>query len=471
MNITEKLKPAAIFTISMIGITSTLLFQAYYLYDTYRQHEKQVLQNIENVLSSSILKQEVKSLGKNNAVTNLENISKVNKQRNTSPEPNVKIVVIDKDSIPRQDRALNSRLRALSSKFGRVNDEELYQMISTAMHDKAFQFSLLVNNEFKTWTVPLLSPTRNVQVGPKATPIFNKDKTYTVLIHQFNWFVIQKMWLTILYSVIVSILSIGAITFLVTNLYSKSRLLSFKKSFMRNMAHELKTPLSTLLATSELLTSDIVLNDRGRIIKYISYLRTELFRLTDMVEDILTNSQLETHGIKLNKQYVNLNTVLRSAIHRHSSELISQTDQSDISSLYDQSGSAMTVLSLHTEINHDIYVQADPIHLGNAFGNLIENAIKYRSVDCPSLEINIQLDMQYVCIRFKDNGIGIAKEYQHNVFEAFFRVPDPNIELIKGYGLGLSYVKEIIEQHQGSISMNSNLPQGSIFIVKIPYAA
>ncbi len=471
------IKYSGVLVIGVIGIASILFFQGYYVKSTYEKVQKQTLEKIENILSSTLLKEEVQSLENEHGRVGANNSFEEHLNGNIGGKANIQVLVLGKDSTRRNKKMLDRKLSAISSKFGQVNDTVLYRSILNAMEDDNldFQIALSIKKDSKYILIPDKSPHMKMFTGPTVSPIFNKNISYTILLGGLSRFIIEKMWMTIFFSFIVSILSIGAISLLGKNLRDSRKLLSFKKGFMRNMAHELKTPLSTLLATSELLTNDMVLEDRGRTIKYISYIRSELFRLSDMVEEILTNSELEERGISLNKQYLNLYECFQIAINRyiqlfnyeHVTEVMSPNNNVQ-DRVIDYTTDATDKISLFLDIPREIYIVADPVHLEHVFGNLIENAIKYRSDNYSYLKISVFKKKRHTSVLFVDNGIGVRKEYINAIFEPFFRVPEPQIELIKGYGLGLSYVKEIIGLHQGTITVRSNIPAGSIFEINIP---
>ena len=469
-------KYSGVLVIGIIGIAAILFFQGYYVKSTYEKVQKQTLEKIENILSSKLLKEEVQSFENEHRPVGVNSSLEEQLNGNIGGKANIQILVLGKDSARQNKKMLDRKLRAISSKFGLVNDTALYRSILTAMEEDNldFQIALSIKKGSKYTLIPDKSHHIKMFTGPTVSPIFNKNISYTILLSGLSRFIIKKMWMTIFFSFIVSILSIGAISLLGKNLRDSRKLLSFKKAFMRNMAHELKTPLSTLLATSELLTNPMVLEDRGRTIKYISYIRSELFRLSDMVEEILTNSELEERSISLNKQYLNLYESFLTAISRYiqsfnydDPEVISPNNNVK-GRITDYTTDAADKISLYLNIPREVYIVADPVHMEHVFGNLIENAIKYRSDKYSYLKISVFNKNTHTTILFEDNGIGVGKEYINAIFEPFFRVPEPRIELIKGYGLGLSYVKEIIGLHKGTITVRNNIPMGSIFEINIP---
>ncbi|WP_442587601.1 sensor histidine kinase [Pedobacter sp. AW31-3R] len=481
----KELKYSGIVVTGIIGIASILLFQGYYVKSTYEKIAQQTFQHLENMLSSTLLKQEIQSLENKQLPdkANLPGIPDDKKKQNhgqNSGGASIKVVVLGQDTSRRLEKTLDSQLKAISSRFGQLSDTELYTSLSRAMEEEhpELQFTLLIKKNNKFTTLPGKVNPEQLYRGPSVSPIFNKRITYTLLLDGMPGYIIHKMWVTIFYSFVVAILSIGAILLLGKNLRENRKLLSFKKGFMRNMAHELKTPLSTLLATSELLTNEKILDNKDRTTKYISYIRAELFRLSDMVEEILTNSQLEEQKISLNKQQLPIFDTIQKAIDRYSSSFNRENDAKisppNIRSIpyphpLQETERSQGKISLSLDIPSNLYMFADPVHMENVFGNLIENAIKYKSEQQLSyLKISAIRKKKHISIKFEDNGIGVDNNYLNKIFEPFFRVPESRIELIKGYGLGLSYVKEIMDLHKGSITVRNNNPLGCIFEINMP---
>ncbi|MEO6520861.1 MAG: HAMP domain-containing sensor histidine kinase [Mucilaginibacter sp.] len=226
----------------------------------------------------------------------------------------------------------------------------------------------------------------------------------------------------------------------------QKKLADIKNDFISNISHELKTPIATTLAAVQGMQYFDVLKDDKKTEQYLSTASNELERLSAMVTKILNISIFESADFTLNPTEFNLKELIESII---ASQEIRQ-----------EKPISLTLNYLAAET-----VFADKTHLYNVIINLIDNAIKYSadkvtiSIDCMNIPKGIKLSIQ-------DDGPGIAQEYQKNVFDKFFRVPNPNDHSVKGYGLGLNYVKHIIEKHGGTIAIKSD-DTGSIFIIKL----
>jgi two-component system phosphate regulon sensor histidine kinase PhoR len=211
------------------------------------------------------------------------------------------------------------------------------------------------------------------------------------------------------------------------------------------MTHELKTPIATISLAVDGISNPVIKNDETKFNKYTSILKEENKKLNDHVERVLQMALLEKGELILDKKSVGLRSLLESCI---------STRQLQI-----QNKKATVVLNATEEVT----VNADEFHLQNAFTNLLDNALKYSGENC---EIIISLNKQGDII-FKDNGIGIDKIIQEKVFEKFYRAQGGNLHDVKGFGLGLSYVKSIIEAHGGTIELKSEKNKGSEFIIRL----
>lgn len=257
-----------------------------------------------------------------------------------------------------------------------------------------------------------------------------------------------------LFLVLVSLLVLGYLTYAVVIIVRQKRLADIKTDFINNMTHELKTPIATIkLSSTALLTGDFS-DDRERLQRYASIIYSENKRLESQVEQVLTIAKMNKRSTPLKKEIVDVYEFIRDAYETFSVNLESFEDDSKIS------------LNLKAK-KHIVYV--DPVHVKNVVFNLIDNAIKYRRDDVPfQLIISATNDKKNLIINFQDNGIGIDKSDLKLIFDKFYRVPKGDVHDVKGFGLGLYYVKNIIKQHQGNVLVRSVKGQGSTFTVLLP---
>jgi signal transduction histidine kinase len=238
--------------------------------------------------------------------------------------------------------------------------------------------------------------------------------------------------------------------------YSLSHLVDLKlqgrmrNDFINNMTHELKTPIATVsLACQGLLAKDIVLNEAQRN-RYVGIIEQENQRLLNLVENVLQANSLSKGKLILDKKPINLVGIIQNVVE--SSVLRVDAKKGTIEFLYNPK-------EFYTFV-------ADKIHLTNAIYNLLDNAIKYSQGNLQIKVLLSKLKNGYM-LHIQDNGIGIDRIYHKKIFEKLYRVPTGNIHETTGYGLGLSYVKYIVDMHQGKIWLDSELNKGTKFFVRL----
>ena len=223
-----------------------------------------------------------------------------------------------------------------------------------------------------------------------------------------------------------------------------------RRDLMNNLTHELKTPISTIGLASEALKDPDMQKDADGFNYYIGLINEENKRLGMLVENVLQASLAESGKMQLFKQTLNVHDLIREVVKNVAIQVRKRGGKVE--------------LELDAE---EPLVHADRVHLSNVVFNLVDNAIKYADGDLV-LSISSAQTTDGVELRFKDNGIGIAKEHLGKVFDRLYRVPTGNVHDVKGFGLGLSYVKTVIDRHQGSIRVESETGKGSTFIMVLP---
>lgn len=230
----------------------------------------------------------------------------------------------------------------------------------------------------------------------------------------------------------------------------QKRLGEMKNDFIGNMTHELKTPISTIALSSDVIADPEIIKEPERLRNYARIIHTENERLRQQVERVLQLATLENGGPTLHKEAVDMH------------ELIREVARSFEVQLKERSGRCTLELAAASAL-----VEGDRMHLANTLYNLVDNAVKY-SKEAPEITISTANDGKYVRIAVADRGIGIRKEDVRNIFERFFRVHTGNVHDVKGFGLGLHYVAEIVRSHGGSIHVKSTYGEGSTFILEFP---
>lgn len=258
--------------------------------------------------------------------------------------------------------------------------------------------------------------------------------------------ILQNMTLWIYSSAIVMIVVVF-FTFGLFVIIKQRRLSEIQRDFINNMAHEIRTPLSTISISAETIKNPNMVNTPSRLLNYATIIMDEANKLRIQLERVLSIAETE-NNIKITLEEVDL----QSLIHEVANQCISKVTVKKIS--FNTSFNAK---------NHVIY--GDKLHLSNLFTNLIDNAIKY-SGDPLILQVNTtdkQLGQLEVSIA--DNGIGISKENQKRIFDKFYRVPTGNVHNTKGFGIGLSYVSLIAKMHKATIKVQSDGKSGTTFIL------
>jgi two-component system phosphate regulon sensor histidine kinase PhoR len=230
----------------------------------------------------------------------------------------------------------------------------------------------------------------------------------------------------------------------------QKRLSEIQKDFINNMTHEFKTPISTIAVSTEVLKDPGIIHQPERLLNYTTIIEKENTRLKLQVERVLQMARLDREDIGLKKELVDVHQLIQDAIKNTSG------------SLHEKTGSISCQLNAtrHT-------LEADRLHLTNVLYNLIDNAIKYCKAS-PQIIIHTSNTARNFTIEITDNGIGISPENQKRVFQKFYRVSTGNVHDVKGFGIGLNYVKSIIESHKGTIKLESELGRGSTFKISLP---
>ena len=237
--------------------------------------------------------------------------------------------------------------------------------------------------------------------------------------------------------------------FSVTVIMRQYRLAEVKTDFINNMTHELKTPISTISLSAEMMMRLPEITAE-QIQKYASIIYKENKRLEHQVERVLNVAKLDKDQVVLNKDQFDVN------------ELLDEVKENFELHHFEKGG------IIHIDLNADNHIiQADAVHLTNVIYNLLENAIKYCE-SVPNITIQTRNDKQGIWIEIEDNGIGIKKENLSLIFDKFYRVPTGNLHNVKGYGLGLYYVKLIVDAHGGKVNVKSAPGKGTTFSLFFP---
>ncbi|AKD57013.1 sensor histidine kinase [Spirosoma radiotolerans] len=260
-----------------------------------------------------------------------------------------------------------------------------------------------------------------------------------------TYYLLRRMGWLFGSSVFLLLLTTSSYLFMLSTILRQKKLSEVKSDFINNMTHELKTPIATVTAAVEALQHFGALADPKKTQTYLAISQNNLQRLSDLVEKVLNLAVEEKQELALRPEPINLNEVVTDLVTSH------------------QLKSAKPVTFL-VNVPADTTVTVDRVHFANALNNLIDNAINY-SGDQVTVHLTFYRNEPGWQLAVADDGIGIAKTYQSAIFDRFFRVPTGDLHPVKGFGLGLAYVRQVIERHGGQVSVRSEPGKGSEFLL------
>jgi two-component system phosphate regulon sensor histidine kinase PhoR len=254
----------------------------------------------------------------------------------------------------------------------------------------------------------------------------------------------------ILLSVIFTSIIILAYSSAIYQLIKQRQISQIKTDFINNMTHEFKTPIATINLAIDSIRNPKIIGDQDKVMRYLSMIKEENKRMHAQVENVLRISKLEKNELNISKEPLEINDLLYDAI-THVELLVE-----------DRNGYVKTHLNADKSS-----VLANETHFTNVVVNVLDNAIKYSDEE-PKIDVYTENAGNSIIIRISDQGNGMSKQVQKKVFEKFYREHSGNVHNVKGHGLGLAYVKRIVDDHQGHISVESEKGKGSTFIIKLP---
>lgn len=265
-------------------------------------------------------------------------------------------------------------------------------------------------------------------------------------------FLLESMKMSVLYSFI-ALLAVLFFIYSIWVILQQKKYSEMQKDFINNMTHEFKTPISSIKIASDVLLRDATLNTNPRLQQYTKIIREQNQRLNNQVEKVLTMAKLEKNSFELNKENIAFGKILEDVVNNENLRLKETKKQSQIE---------LDTTNLNGEM-----IYADRVHFTNMVYNVIDNAVKY-SGDNPQVEVTAKKENKSILLSIKDNGVGIAKEELKKIFKKFYRVPTGDVHNVKGFGLGLFYVKNICDSHNWKLDLTSEKGQGTTIDIKIP---
>ena len=294
--------------------------------------------------------------------------------------------------------------------------------------------------------LPLESPTGSLSEG------ISPSELLILIVPHAKSFIWQSMTWFIVGAIVFTIIIICAFFITVRALIKQKKLSEIKSDFINNMTHEFKTPLATISLAVDALKNEKVINDREKMNYFTGIIKEENKRMNKQVETILQAALLDKQEVQLNLKKLHAHDLITSVLNNINLQVAEKKGQLDVT----------------LAATNDV-LMADDVHFTNLVSNLLDNAVKY-SKDDLRIKITTQTAGNTFKIKIEDNGIGMNKETLSRIFEKFYRAHTGNLHNVKGFGLGLSYVKTMVEAHRGSIKAESLPGKGTAFFLSFPLA-
>ena len=339
--------------------------------------------------------------------------------------------------------------------YNRVTAKQVENFLRRELQDEGVNLDF----EFAIYDADLATKvqSQNFEMTPDAhgIKIFldnNNESSYNLWIDfpERKKYLISSIFWMIVLSIIFTGIIIIAYASAIYQLIRQRQISQIKTDFINNMTHEFKTPIATINLALDSIKNPKIINDQEKVLRYLGMIKEENKRMHAQVENVLRISKLDKNELNISKERLDLHELVEDAVTHV--ELIVE----------DRKGYVKT----HLKADHTS-VLANDTHFTNVIVNILDNAIKY-SDDAPKIDVYTENVGNNIIVKVVDQGNGMSKAVAKRVFEKFYREHTGNVHNVKGHGLGLAYVKKIVEDHQGHISVESEKGKGSTFIIKMP---
>jgi two-component system, OmpR family, phosphate regulon sensor histidine kinase PhoR len=416
-------------TLRLVILTSTVLItiivaiQLVWLQKVYLYEEKQFNINVSKSIRSLYTDMELVSDASDNVQKVIENIN-----------PDVYLLKID--CSPNLDQ-LWVNLK------GELTDFDVYTDCRAAIYDTA-------KKKYTAEQYINLPDSYFPSEKEKDLPVYERDYAYIALYfpHRGQYIVKQMMfWIA---SSGLLLLVLTGFGFSIFYLYRQKFFNETQRDFVNNFTHEFKTPLAVIKIAADVLQQKTIIEKPDKLKNYAGIIYEQTSHLQSQVQRLLEIAYTDRSSLPLEKEKFDVNLLIEESIN-------------DLQPLIEQKNAIVNT----NFVKHDAIINADKPYLRLCLINLIENAIKYAAT--PVIDISTRIEANHFCIAVKDNGIGIATEHQKKIFDRFYRITDGELHTSKGFGLGLHFVKKVIDTHKGKIEVTSDPGKGSTFTIKLPY--
>ncbi len=430
----------------------------------YFQMEGRQFGNTEDIMSEGVVEEDFKissdflvSGSDSTQLANVLNRSMLNRQ---SQEPTTEQQI---EQLMGMNEIQRSRLRMLISEFTsrmpihrRVSVERIAELLKNELEN----YNLDTDFEFAVYSSSLATKvqTNNFSADYPATysvPLFvdgsgNSDYHLLVNFTGKKKVVLSSVTLMAALSIMFTLIIVIAYSSALSQLIKQRQISQIKTDFINNMTHEFKTPIATINLALDAIKNPKIINDQEKVNRYLQMIRDENKRMNAQVENVLQISKLDKNELDLKKERLQLHDLIEEAMNHV--ELMVEDRNGYIKTHFGALKSS---------------VLANEDHMTNVVVNILDNAVKY-STEEPKIDIYTENVRNYIVVKVRDQGSGMSKNVQKKIFEKFYREHTGDIHNVKGHGLGLAYARRILDDHHGTISVESEKGKGSIFIIKLP---
>ncbi|PST85123.1 two-component sensor histidine kinase [Pedobacter yulinensis] len=344
---------------------------------------------------------------------------------------------------------------ALADRLPAIEVIDNYLKAELINHNIPLQYNFMVTPDAKDSVVYMKTANNVASFLPANTfhaKVFSNDMTRDpgrlyISFPNKNTLIMTNMWATLASSAALLLVLVFIFSYTLYAILRQKKISEMKTDFINNMTHEFKTPVATIMIASEALRDTEVQEDRNRVNRLAGIIYDENVRLGNHIERVLSIARLEKNELNLERKPVDLNELITAVI--------------DSMQLQLQKKNALVNLSLEAS---NAVVTGDELHLSNVLYNLVDNANKY-SAGAPEISIRTAHAGKNLLVEIADKGIGMTKEQTKRIFDQFYRVPTGNLHDVKGFGLGLNYVQDIVKQMNGTIKVQSEKDKGTGFTI------
>jgi two-component system, OmpR family, phosphate regulon sensor histidine kinase PhoR len=333
-----------------------------------------------------------------------------------------------------------------------LEEQKLYKIsVELAVSNPMGEYELISKGFERAYIDTINYQTRayNINYDGGFEPVYSGMEALVVVTPYFDLPILSSLKWMLAGAILFMGVIVAAFYVTIRTLLNQKKLSEIKSDFINNMTHEFKTPIATISLAVDALKNEKVQAEPDRAKYFTGIIKEENIRMNKHVETILQAALMEKEEFRLNKKTLSVHKIIKQTIEKYQLQLQKQEGQ---------------VHELLNATNDSI--EGDEVHFTNAISNLIDNAIKYSNA-APDITITTHCTKKHLIIQIADKGIGMSRETEKRIFEKFYRAHTGNIHQVKGFGLGMSYVKSVIDAHEGNIKVSSTLGKGSTFTVEM----